>query len=379
MRLIAALFALTLCMARTALAENNESVYAGTIGKSAVTVRFYTNDDNKPAGIYFYNSSGRDILLFSQGQTGQYGECNDCCGYDTIHSCEAYSGPSGYWKLSMTNAAAVGTWSKTPDFKTTMPIRLKRAAQSCDDQRDAYECLRIEGPVSVVKGSQARSKDGEVAWHFVREKRSAVAIPQLTKAPDATAMNTVNKLLWKSFRGYIRDALGDYGTDYDGEKVITNEVVFANKRMMTVETSGGGNKKGRAFGVWWSSTTYDLVSGDEIDLREFIRLPAKNAVPFNYKKGKDIVSLALREANAKQNDPECYDLVESAFGCKGSICSKNDILFWGAFSPRQNGLYVKFFRGYGPADANCEDGMEQAFTIPWRKLQPLFLKPFPLQ
>ena len=94
------------------------NIYAGTLGKSAIVVHFYKNDDGKSVGTYFYRSIGREIGLVAQDKEGQYIECplratSDDADGDSSTATEPQScdKPLGYWKLSITDDAAIGTWS----------------------------------------------------------------------------------------------------------------------------------------------------------------------------------------------------------------------------------------------------------------------------
>ena len=362
---IALLFTLGLTMTGAAHAGDVDGVYVGTLGKSSIVAVFY-KIDNKPVGNYFYRSQGREIGLVAQNQEGQYMECpvegtsKDPDDYAPLNP-EPCNKPFGYWRLSMTGDNAVGAWSKTPDFTTTLAIRLQLVPKQgdCTD----YECLRAEGPVSVVKNSQKQSDDGAVAWHFLREERSGASIPQLTKAPDETALRAINESLLKTFRGDIERT---FDSPMNGNRY---KVPFANKHMIVVDEDGCAQLAGGSVACYWRSTTYDLASGEEIYWAKLLRFPVK--IPFNYKNGKDILSLVLRTAD--EIEDSCF-IFDYALDCKDSVCSR-DRDWYGQFSPRKTGLFVAFPFNRGPENYAC---IGQGFIIPWRKVRPLLLKPFPL-
>jgi len=363
---IALLFTLGLTVTGAAHAGDVDGVYVGTLGKSSIVAVFYKIDHDKPVGNYFYRTQGRDIGLVAQNQEGQYMECPV---EGTSKNPEDYAPltpepcdkPFGYWRLSMTGDNAVGAWSKTPDFTTTLVIQLQRVPKQgdCTD----YECLRAEGPVSVVKNSQKQSDDGAVAWHFLREERSGASIPQLTKAPDEAALRAINESLRKAFRDDISWTLASPSNGY------RYKVPFANKQMMVVDRDGCTKLAGGSVACYWRSATYDLASGEEIYWAKLMPFPTK--IPFNYKKGKDFLSLALRTADETADD--CF-IFEDDLDCKGSVCSR-DLDWYGQFSPRKNGLFVAFPFNRGPENYAC---VGKGFIIPWRKIRPLLLKPFPL-
>ena len=255
-----------------------------------------------------------------------------------------------------------------------LAIQLKRAIKSCDDLSDAYGCLLAEGPISVVKDTQRQSKDGAVAWHFLREKRSRVLRLQLTKAPNVAAMRRVNDDQQQYFRSKILEVLSGSAS------VPEITVGLVNKRMISIDTKEFFSPPDRQISGNWLSTTYDLISGEEIYWGKILPFPPNNDVKFDYKKGKDILSAALREAIYRQKeyndfDDTCFEWFFDKFGCEGSICSGKYVPDRIGFSPHQNGLFVALVIGVAPGLDEC---MGEGVTIPWPKVRPLLLKPIPV-
>ena len=401
-RPIATAFALTLGLVWQAYAgiEGNvyagTNIYVGTLGKSAIVVHFYKNDDGKSVGTYFYRSRGREIGLAEQGKEGRYMECplpktNDPNAdspddSDPPNEPQPCDKPFGYWRVSITSDTVVGTWSKIPDFKTPLAIQLKHAVKSCDDFTDdyAYGCLLVEGPVAVVKGSQAISKDGAVAWHFIQEKRSQVSVPQLTKAPDTAVMRSMNDLFKKNFRVNIASILS-YNS-YTGS--IDTTVEFANSRMFVIKTTEQFYPPGRARSGNLDTRTYDLSSGKGIDWAKLLRFPLKEQIKsdsaaetsvmsFDYRKGDDVLSLTLREAMNQQDDfdDDCLKQVFSNFKCKNGVCSMDSDSPGIEFLPHADGLFVVLFTDFGGGLDAC---LGEGVTIPWPKVRTLLLKPIPV-
>jgi len=380
---IATAFVLALGLAWQAYADTEgnayagDNIYAGTLGKSAIIVHFYKNNDGKSVGTYFYRSKGRDIGLANPSKEGQYMECPIKTTGESVsdpEDPEPCDDPRGYWRLSMTDDGAAGEWSKTADFNKPLAIHLKRVSnlKTCDDQDNAYECLRMEGTVSVRKGSQGQSDDGTVAWHFVQEKRSQVSVPQLTKAPNATAMRAVNNIIKQKSREYISRVLTGMTEDSPPEY----EVVLANKRTITVENSyvfqhplyGSYRKE-------WNSDTFDLGSGEKIEWKRLLRFPEENKKSIDYAKETDVVSMALRKAIAQQDNDECFaDILDRFNQLNQNGNSYSYAMNQIEFSPHKDGLFVVLLLW----DISSPYCAGTGVTIPWTEVRPLLLKPFPL-
>jgi hypothetical protein len=386
-----ALFALTIAIAGPALAAapsqtdtQSSTTWLGMLGKSAIAVRLYRNDDGQAVGTYFYRSQGVDIGLVAQNKSGQYVECPLRGGNDQPASCEK---PTGYWSLAVNGDNASGNWRKTPQA-APLSIALHRSPITCDDdfrsdkQQQPYECLRVEGaPIPTDK--RAVSHDGALAWQFVEEKRSGASAPQLTHAPNPAAMAAINRALQKALRFDINAALESRP---DGDALCSSSIGFANQRWFVVERSCQWDWPGAAHpSSSWSSTTYDVTTGTALSWPTVLRLPDPASPTFDYSKGRDIVSLALRHTAAisrvsdnGNNDGSCAQQALDSFNCKGTVCENKDHDMkpsehgWEVeLSPHEKGLLVSF-NTYSEVDRECRG---EGVTLPWSEVRPLLLAP----
>ncbi|WP_321888749.1 hypothetical protein [Paraburkholderia bannensis] len=362
----------------------SSTTWLGTLGKSAIAVRLYRNDDGQTVGTYFYRSQGVDIGLVAQGKPGQFVECPLRGGNDQPAACDA---PTGYWSIALNGDSASGTWRKTPQA-APLPVALSRSTASCDNifrtdkQQHAYECLRADAPLRAT-GKQSISHDGTLAWQFVEENRSGASAPQLTRAPNPAAMAAINRDLQKVLRSDINAALE---AKPEGQGSCATSIALANQRWFVVERGCEWDWPGAAHpSSSWESTTYDVTSGNAVSWPAIVRLPDPAGSTFDYSKGRDIVSLALRHAAAKRTsasndngDSDCAQLSLQSFDCKGTVCDNKDHDMkpsergWEVeLSPHENGLFASF-NTYAEVDRQCRG---EGVTLPWSEVRPLLLAP----
>jgi hypothetical protein len=356
--------------------EKQGIVYVGTIGKSAIALRLEKNEQ-QTIGRYFYRSQGVDISLLPGKRGGEFIECPLSGGDAEPPACEH---PTGYWTLSFGADAVTGEWRKTPQVAHALAIDLKRTTLPCDMgpadtslSGHTYECLRSEGEQEVLpkKGTAA---NGAVTWQFVRDKRSGAIMPQLIKAPNAEAMRRINEARQKIFRNEVSVALQSLP---QGESSCTPTVAFANERLFVIDENCESDWPGAVHpSSGWGTVSYDLATGDDIDWTTELRFPTTNDKTFDYAKGNDIVSLALRHAADKRDEDDCQAQALESFDCKGSVCTnwghfgngwKNDI----QFSPRPQGLFTAF-NMYPEMARNCRG---EGFVLPWRDVRALQTSP----
>ncbi|KWN17605.1 hypothetical protein [Burkholderia ubonensis] len=377
MRLSCALLFAASLVTDIAHAAPDESLYRGTIGKSPIVLRFYQND-KQAIGRYFYRSQGIDIGLVPTVNAGEFIECPLSGGGDEPTACAE---PTGVWSLSFASGSASGTWRKSAGAVATLPIRLERTSATCDANfhgssatERSYDCLRVEGPteISARKGTSA---DRAVTWRFITEKRSGASTPQLTSAPSADAMRTINAELDRVFRETVGLALM---ARPKGDSSCTPTVAFANTRLFTVDATCYWDWPGAVHpSSGWNTTTYDLATGKPLDWTRTVRFPAAGTETFDFTKGNDVVSLALRRAVDERNDKECIDQAFRSFECDDSRCRNQgakkmaDWKWSLLLSPRKEGLFAAF-NAYSEAERNCRG---EGVLLPWRDVHALLLAP----
>jgi hypothetical protein len=376
MRLPAAVSLAMLSLVGLCHASDGQGSYVGTIGKSPVVLRFEKNEQ-QTVGRYFYRSQGVDIGLVPGGKVGEFIECPLSGGDAAPAACDQ---PTGYWTLSVGADTVTGEWREAPQTANSLPIHLTRASDHCDmgasdapPAENAYECLRSEGERQILpkKGAAAH---GAVTWQFIGDKRSGANMPQLTKAPDAEAMRQINATLQKIFRQEVSVALQSRP---QGESSCTPTVAFANERVFVIDKICEWDWPGAVHpSSSWQTVSYDLATGKAIDWTKQLRFPTTDGKTFDYDKGKDVVSLALRHATSKRDEDDCASQALESFDCKGSVCTN-----WGhfgngwdsgiQFSPRQQGLFTVLDR-YPEIARNCRG---EGFILPWSKVRELQTSP----
>ena len=356
-------------------ADDDQGPFVGTLGKSPIVLRLYTNDDKK-VGRYFYRAKGVDIGLIASGKGNEYIECPLGGGNNEPDVCDK---PTGYWMLSIQGDNANGTWRKTLQATDALPVALTRQCSGCANANDpsgaiekAYAQLRAEGPTQMLP-KPSSSDDGLVTWQFIQEKRSGATIPQLVKAPASDVMRKINDDLKHQFAQDIDAALS---SKPDGEASCNYSVPFANARIFVVDSTCEWDTPGAAHpSSSWETVTYDLATGNPIDWTQWLRFPDASVEHFDFTTGKDIVSLALRHEASKRNDNDCTQVAFESYSCDGNTCSNyghdgswKDAI---SFSPRKNGLFVAF-NDYPEVARNCRG---EGFTLPWNAIHALQTKP----
>jgi hypothetical protein len=356
-------------------AQDDQGPFVGTLGKSPIVLRLYTNDSKK-VGRYFYRAKGIDIGLIASGKSGEYIECPLGGGNNEPDVCDK---PTGYWTLSIQGDNANGTWRKTPQATDALTVALTRQCNGCAKASDpsdaiekAYAQLRAEGPTQMLP-KQSSSDDGAAMWQFMQEKRSGATIPQLVKAPASDGMRKINDDLKHHFAQDIDAALS---SKPDGEASCSYSIPFADARIFVVDSTCEWDTPGAAHpGSSWETVTYDLATGNPIDWPQWLHFPDASADHFDFTTGKDIVSLALRHEASKRNDGDCTQVAFESYSCDGNTCSNyghdgnwKDAI---SLSPRKNGLFVAF-NDYPEVARNCRG---EGFTLPWNAVRALQTKP----
>jgi hypothetical protein len=359
---------------RVVRADDSQGPFVGTLGKSPIVLRLYT-EDGKKVGRYFYRAKGIDIGLIAESKNNEYIECPLGGGNNEPEACDK---PTGYWTLLIQGDNATGTWRKTRQAAENLPVALTRQCNGCANAGDpsdaiekAYSQLRAEGPTQLLP-KQSSSDDDAVAWQFMQEKRSEATIPQLVKAPATDAMRKINDDLKHQFAENIDAALS---SKPDGEASCDYSIPFANARIFVVDVACEWDTPGAAHpGSSWETTSYDLATGNPIDWTQWLRFPDAAAANFDFSTGKDIVSLALRHEASKRNDGDCTQAAFEGYSCEGNTCSNyghdgnwKDAI---SFSPRKNGLFVAF-NDYPEVARSCRG---EGFTLPWDAVHALQTK-----
>jgi hypothetical protein len=356
-------------------AEDDQGPFVGTLGKSPIVLRLYTNDGKK-VGRYFYRTKGIDIGLIANGKNNEYIECALGGGNNEPETCDK---PTGYWTLSIQGENANGTWRKTPQATDALSVALTRQCSECANTSDpsgaiekAYAQLRAAAPTQMLP-KQSSSDDGAVTWQFMQEKRSGATIPQLVKAPTNDAMRKINDDLKHEF---AQDIDATLSSKPDGEASCEYTIPFANAHIFVVDSSCEWDTPGAAHpGSSWETVTYDLATGQPLDWTQWLRFPDAAAANFDFTTGKDIVSLALRHEASKRNDGDCGQVAFESYSCEGNTCSNyghdgkwKDAI---SFSPRKSGLFVAF-NNYPEVARNCRG---EGFILPWNAVHALQTKP----
>jgi hypothetical protein len=373
---IAGLLFLGALHAGAALADDDQGPFVGTLGKSAIVLRLYKDDNGQPVGRYFYRSQGIDIGLIARNAPGEYMECPLEGGNTDPQACEQ---PTGYWTLSVKGDNVIGTWRKTLQAAQTLSVTLARQCNACanasypsDAIEKAYAQLRAEGPTHLST-KPSTSDDGSVTWQWLQEKRSGATIPQLVKAPVADAMQRINDELKRRFAQDIDAALS---AKPDGESSCQYTVPFADARLFVVDAACEWDIPGAAHpSSSWGTVTYDLTTGNPVDWTQWLRFPDAAAKTFDFTTGNDIVSATLRHGAHFRNKEGCTQVAFESNGCEGNVCSNyghdgdwKDAI---GLSPRKDGMFVTL-NNYPEVARECRG---EGFTMPWDAIRALQTKP----
>ncbi|WP_133118076.1 hypothetical protein [Burkholderia ubonensis] len=159
-------------------------------------------------------------------------------------------------------------------------------------------------------------------------------------------MRSINTELDRKFRETVGFALM---ARPKGDSSCTPTVAFANACLFTVDATWFSDWPGAAHSSnGWTTTTYDLPTGEPLDWTRTVHFPAVGPETFDFAKGNDVVSLALRHAADERNDNECVNEAFRSFECDGSRCRNQgakNMADWKwplVLSPGKEGLFAAF-------------------------------------
>lgn len=361
--LVAALFGIG---ATPVAADTGDWVFAGTVAGSPAVAELTVNGSQIVRGRFFYRRFGRDIVLEPERDGTRFLECGAFEGGNYVLRDEPCA-PTGVWDVTATAESIKGSWRRESGKGVSQPVLLTRVPGPGDN----YDRLRLsDNRLRVV----ATKSEGNVAWRVVREERSRVDRPFLTRAPDPAAMGRVNAALEKEFHEEIVTRLGDFQAKSEVS------VVFANERLFAITTASevwGGAHSSNGFG----SKTFDLRTGDEVRWNEILRVTADEGTgfPLDLRRRDVLAADVLREAVRLKalEDGECLGAAADYYSCAGDTCTARDPILrpseWTMY-PTAKGLAVAV-DVYPEAGRGCRG---EVLVVPWPLARKALRRPTPL-
>jgi hypothetical protein len=238
-----------------------DGLYRGEIGGKRVLVLVEGTDaDPTLWGRYAYLDVGTPISLKGTLR-GDSASLEEAAGGDAP--------VSGLWSGTFSPAGFRGEW-KSPDGARRHPIALSLATRgpgrgtALDDAFDG-ELARLNlvpEPREVVAG--------DVAYRLVRQTRTDVAYPRLSRHPDAAVMAKVNADLEKRHVSSAGYALSCSPSVCAGCEHHEDVRIAFSQTFLSLWISGNGLCGGPHPVDWADAVTYDLRTGSTVDLaKEF--------------------------------------------------------------------------------------------------------------
>lgn len=267
-----------------------DQTWKGTIGAAAVMMVFDSiGEDGALAGRYYYRTSLEDLLLVNDSEKpGRWKEV------------DPKGKVSGYMTLNCNGKSLSGNWS-SPDGSKTLPVSAEV------QEGDTFSKPRLEGlKTKVMESGEAGGSKYEIFF-----AQGFDSVKGLRLAGDAKAVADINKTLMERFTGSLVEAIdckamgrlqrgeGDNGYTYELETSVIawnrDFVVIGEK---TSQYCGGIHP---LYGA--GATTYNLQTGGEEDLSQWLTEPYRKEIPEDSPLGK----LIMKTYNP---DEECLDAVE---------------------------------------------------------------------
>ncbi|RZL10674.1 MAG: hypothetical protein EOP40_05510, partial [Rubrivivax sp.] len=317
-----------------------QGVWRGQLGAQDVVVALYRDDDTPHSGRYFYERFGRDLSLWrappdASSPTAEIRlfECPPDYGAD-FKPCEQ---PTGVWTLSPvapsgSNATGLqGQWQsaglqgrRPPPPQLVKLSRVADYAPAAEAFHDPYEQLRQRG---IRETRRAGGQRGTVAWRTLVDERSRIAVPQLTSGASHEVLSRINRQLKTQWMERIGHALS--AVDFDDELTVA----FANPRWLATTYSVGFYFAGAAHpSSGFRPATYDLRTGEVVDLARWFRFSAPGAAPLQLERRDLLAALALKAITGDvaaraggADEPECFQQVLEHHHCSGGQCTDGQL------------------------------------------------------
>lgn len=290
-------------------------VFRGTLGKADVVMELgQPQADGMRQGRYFYRRYGVDIPL--QGRLEALAEAQlltselmEQSGKDAPLFADVQK-RSVIWHVQQQGDALLGEWVDGIGGKK-LPIALRRIAQY-DPERIApkgveavtkaivqgagsgvssgvaitlqsapYDYWRVAQPVIPLERGKEVVLAPDLAWQPVRDVRTRMWYPRLTRHPDARILAQTNFLLEQRHWGMSLDALGCKGSlyldlgpaagslgDFDKEDI---KVSYLSRSLMSVVESGSTYCGGAHPNNHYDPFVLDLLNGGYMDFTRLLK------------------------------------------------------------------------------------------------------------
>lgn len=387
-------------------ATQNADVYVGSLAGKDIVLTFSnslpdTNGNLSEEQIatikarYFYRKFGKIIPIVEQAN-GLLAECTQ-----TFRELNCDK-PSGYWNFvvpkqaSETNISA--QWRATP-AGAAQQVPLTRVAADPASRRNSWTKLLGSGPTKLTG---IKSMNGVSAGMLV-DIRSGAKVPQLVSGYPDEVKNAFNS---KMAVGLISESAAFLeNQSIEGGQYDNSAIEYVSRLLVTTGGRNGSYEGGNHSLDGYSSSTYDVFSGNEINVRtKFFRHVTLNdyekfkdrwgstKIPGQYlKQHRLIENLVLNEiekfpsnkvpyankmATGDQTYKDCFEeWQQNTVDTDGNdepaplwISKWGENISISAFElmPTQAGLAV-YTNDFAEANRGCRSVM---LIIPWKKVQP---------
>lgn len=288
------------------------SVYQGTLGGSDVVLEVGAADaSGVRAGRYFYRRLGVDIPLNGHGKELAEALPLDPLGDRAEEGEPVFNDPDTgkprvVWQGELNDKRYAGFWRELRT-KKTLPFELKHVATYDPEALrpgavEAVTLAIVQGASSGVSSSadismasapydhlrlnvpQKQGKEvarGAVAYRMVKDPRTRIAYPRLTRHPDTAMQALTNRLLERRHWALNLEALSCASTRYtsrgpaagslggfDDESVVVD---YLSPSLMSVVESGSTYCGGAHPNNHFEPYTLDLVRGGYFDFSQIFK------------------------------------------------------------------------------------------------------------
>ncbi len=248
-----------------------DGIYGGQLAGRRVTVLIADVDESGGSfsGQYAYLDVGLPIGLAGKVQAG-VAQAEETDGPDNV---------TGRWSGRFSRGGFSGDWT-SPDGARHARIALSRELQG-DGRGRALEPGRAprrledvfsRGLARLNLRPGAEVAAGEVAYRTMLQTVTGIGYPRLTRHPDPAALARINADLEERQLESVSGALQcspALGRNYEHHEDV--EVGLFSRKFLSLSIAGLSLCGGPGFSDWRDAVTYDLESGQPLDLqREFL-------------------------------------------------------------------------------------------------------------
>jgi len=260
-----------------------KQTWKGTIGTVPVMMEFILSDpdeeDSALAGRYYYRTSLEDLILVQ-----------DDAKPDRWKEIDPEGKVSGYLTLTCNEDVLSGTWA-AQDGSRTLPI--KAASQPSDSYSDHR--------LNSLQTTSSRASIGKFHYELLEVKGFNFG-EGLRLLGNGKALADINRELMKKFTSRLKDGMDciatgrmQKGEDHGYEYEYDMSIIAWNREFVVVGESLSAYCGGMHPEVWSGGTTYNLKTGKQEEVSQWLVDKYRKVIPKDSVLGKVIFEIYRRK------------------------------------------------------------------------------------